>query len=446
MRHFLIILIGLIGFGLMNVQAQTVYLNDDFEDGDISDWKQIPDSNWAASTSDPISGNYSLKHALVDTSGSSHIAYPLDSIDVKTKNIVWRFNLRNGFFDPTASSKFWVYLMVHDTTNVNGYAVGVNLSGESDSLSLWRLTGSDPDTLFITTSFDWGPGDLVGIEVTRDSLGVWELKYDSTGYFDNLITAGAAKDTVYTAMNYFGVSYYFKSSVAGELWLDDVLIQDANRVNVAVKAFLQGPFGADTLRTELASQGFVPINQPYKDAPWNYNGDEIVQSLPADVVDWVQVQLRTSTDSASTVATRSAFIKKDGHITDLDGYSPVSFSGVANGNYYVVIRHRNHLAVMTADPVALSVPATLYDMTTGQDKAYGSLPLVEVSTGVYAIPTGDANANGQVQNDDKNDYWNAQTGLAGYKSADFNLNGQVQNDDKNDYWKVNVGKGTYVPF
>jgi hypothetical protein len=59
---------------------------------------------------------------------------------------------------------------------------------------------------------------------------------------------------------------------------------------------------------------------------------------------------------------------------------------------------------------------------------------------------GDASANGQIQNDDKNNYWKTQAGQAGYKSADFNLNGQVQNDDKNNYWKSNVGKGTQVPF
>ncbi|WP_456407793.1 hypothetical protein [Caldithrix abyssi] len=441
-----IILIMVLMFGVSIAAGQTIYLSDDFEDGDISNWKQIPDSNWTASTIAPITGNYSLKHALADTFGSSHITYPMDSIDVRHKNITWRFNLKNGSFDPTTAVKFWVYLMVHDTTAVNGYAVGVNLSGESDSLSLWRLTASQPDTLFLTTSFDWQPNSLVGIEVTRDSLGVWELKYDSNGNFDNLISAGAAKDDVYTAMNYFGMSFYFKTAEAGEIWLDDVLIQDASRVNVAIKSFLQGPFAADTMATDLLAQDFIPQNQPYNSSPWNYNGDEIVLNMPSNVVDWIQVQLRTATDSASTVATRSAFITKNGMITDLDGYSPVSFSGIADGNYYVVLRHRNHLAVMTANPLPLSVQTTLYDMTTGQDKAYGSLPLVELTTGVYGIPTGDANANGQVQNDDKNDFWNSQTGLAGYKSADFNVNGQVQNDDKNDYWKQNVGKGTYVPF
>ncbi len=444
MKKFAFVFI--LAIGMSGLFGQTIYFSDDFEDGDISDWIQIPDTNWIASSFEPITGSYSLKHALSDTFGDSHVAHALDSIDVSHKIITWRFNLKNGGYDPSSSVKFWVYLMVHDTTNVNGYAVGVNLSGESDSLSLWRLTGSQPDTLFLTTSFDWNTNTLVGIEVTRDSAGVWELKYDSDGNFDNLISAGAAKDDYYTAMNYFGMSFYFRSSSAGQIWLDDILIKDSTRVNVAVKTFLEGPFDTDSMSTSLNTQDFLPQNQPYTASPWNYSGDEIVPHIPNTIVDWVQVQLRTSTDSASTVATRSAFLRKDGLITDLDGYSPVSFSGISDGNYYVVIRHRNHLAVMTANPLSLSAVASLYDMTTGQDKAYGSLPLVELTEGLFGIPTGDANANGQIQNDDKNDYWNNQAGQAGYNSADFNLNGQVQNDDKNDYWKQNVGKGTYVPF
>ncbi len=438
---FLYLLLIWVGFSV----AQTIFLSDDFEDGDISDWKQIPDSNWVASSDGAITGSFSLKHALNDTAASSHITKPLVNLNVDSEITTWRFNLKNGTFDPSGANKFWVYLMVHDTTHVNGYAVGVNLSGETDSLSLWRLTNSQADTILLTTSFDWGPDDLVGIEVTRDSSGVWELKYDANGNFDNLISAGAVKDTVYTAANYFGMSFYFKTAEAGNLWLDDVLIKQGTRVNVATKAFLQGAFNADTMRTTLVSQDFMPNGQPFNTSPWNYNGDEIVLNFPTDVVDWIQVQLRTSTDSASTVATRAAFIRKDGMITDLDGYSPVSFSGIADGSYYVVLRHRNHLALMTANPVSLSAETTLYDFSTAQSQAYGANAQVELTTGVFGMPTGDANANGQVQNDDKNDFWKPQLGTAGYRSADFNLNGQVQNDDKNDFWKGNLGLGTQVP-
>ena len=67
-----------------------------------------------------------------------------------------------------------------------------------------------------------------------------------------------------------------------------------------------------------------------------------------DIVDWVLVELRTGTAAGTKVATRAAFLKSDGTIVDTDGTSPVQFTGLSAGNYYIVIRHRNHLAIMSA--------------------------------------------------------------------------------------------------
>jgi hypothetical protein len=71
--------------------------------------------------------------------------------------------------------------------------------------------------------------------------------------------------------------------------------------------------------------------------------------------------------------------------------------------------------------------------------------MANLGGGKYGMWAGDADGNGQIQNSDKNSYWQVQVGLSGYQSADFNLNGQVQNNDKNSYWSVNVGLGTQVP-
>ncbi len=443
MKNLLITLV--VSFLVAFSQAQTVYLSDDFEDGNIDDWVQGSVGDWIASTDNPITGSYSLKHNLVDTTAHSSIRHVITGLDVSAGVTSWRFNVKTGNFDPTSTRKFLVLIMVHDTTNVNGYAVGIDVGGESDSLTLWRITGSVQDSLIIQTDFDWDANTIAGIEVTRDAAGVWELKYDTNGGFDNLVAAGTGFDDTYTAANYFGVTYYFKTSSAGAFWLDDILIQDGQRIYANTKALLQGPFSADTMATDLAGGNYLPTTQPFAASPWNYNGRETVTSFNADVVDWVLVQLRTATDSASTVASRAAFIKKDGSIVDTDFRDGVSFSGIANGNYYVVIRHRNHLAIMSANTIALSGNSALYDFTTAQSQAYGSDPMIEVATGKFALITGDASANGQIQNDDKNDIWTPQLGTAGYRSADFNLNGQVQNDDKNDFWQGNLGKGTQVP-
>ena len=211
-----------------------------------------------------------------------------------------------------------------------------------------------------------------------------------------------------------------------------------------IKIFLEGPYQSGVMATTLNDSGFIPLSQPYSGSPWNYSGTESVSSIPAGVVDWVLVQLRTGTDSSTTVSSRAGFILSNGTIVDTDGSSQVEFSGIAPGDYYLVVDHRNHLSVMSANPVTLSTSSTRYDFTTGTSQFYGS-QAKEVATGVYGMYAGDANANGQVQNSDKNDYWKTQVGTAGYKSADFNMNGQVQNSDKNDLWKNNVGLGSQVP-
>ncbi|OQY75378.1 MAG: hypothetical protein B6D44_01705 [Ignavibacteriales bacterium UTCHB2] len=216
-----------------------------------------------------------------------------------------------------------------------------------------------------------------------------------------------------------------------------------------VKAYLQGSYaGGGTMTTSLNSSGTLPFHHPYNDTLgiWNYTGSERIYNLPADIVDWVLVELRTDTASTTTVGRRAALLKSNGSIVDLDGVSQVKFKGVVPGNYYIVVRHRNHLPIMSSTPVSLGFTnSALYDFSTAQTKAFGTEPLVDLGGGFFGMIAGDANVNGQIQNNDIQDYWILQNGQSGYKESDFNLNGQVQNNDQENYWVPNNGKGTQVP-
>ena len=132
-------------------------------------------------------------------------------------------------------------------------------------------------------------------------------------------------------------------------------------------------------------------------------------------------------------------------LVDLDGSSYINFPGVNAGNYFVVIKHRNHIPIMTADKINLSLSPTIYDISQDINKAYGTNALKDMGSGYYAMYTGDANGNGQVQNNDSEEYWSIQNGQSGYKSGDFNLNGQVQNNDRETFWVPNNGIGSQVP-
>ena len=121
-----------------------------------------------------------------------------------------------------------------------------------------------------------------------------------------------------------------------------------------LKSILQGPWATSAMGTTMRDAGLVPLAQPYGTAPWSYNGTEAVASVPAGVVDWVLVELRSDTVGATKVATQAAFLKSDGSIVGFDGSPLLGFHGVDAGPYHVVIRHRNHLAVMTSNKLPLS--------------------------------------------------------------------------------------------
>ena len=86
------------------------------------------------------------------------------------------------------------------------------------------------------------------------------------------------------------------------------------------------------------------------------------------IVDWVFVELRAEDDATHVIATRSGLLQRDGDVVDLDGVSSLAFPGVQSKNYYVSIRHRNHLGAMTANAIT---PAQLNNLVDFSDPATG---------------------------------------------------------------------------
>ena len=206
--------------------------------------------------------------------------------------------------------------------------------------------------------------------------------------------------------------------------------------------YLQGSYASGSMITKLKGAELIPKSQPYNISPWNYNGNESVQTIPLEIVDWVLVELRSDISSSSIAAKRAAFVRSDGSIVDLDGYSPVNFYGINNGEYYIILRHRNHLSIMSANKVALTEFSTLYDFTDSSTSAYGN-ELAVLGDGKYGMYSGDGDANGTVNVLDYGTVGNMlfQTG---YLAGDLDLNGTV---NVLDYGKANQNllKVTNVP-
>jgi hypothetical protein len=159
----------------------------------------------------------------------------------------------------------------------------------------------------------------------------------------------------------------------------NIIVNPAAGLALAAKVLLGGCFDAATglMKDNLRTLNLIPVQEPYSEPTYinsfahvNGGGAETIGANVLAVtggnaiVDWVFVQLRSSTDSTIVLATKSALVQRDGDVVNAaDGVSPVYFANNPNGNYYICIKHRNHLGVMTKAAVSLSTVATIVDFS-----------------------------------------------------------------------------------
>jgi hypothetical protein len=186
------------------------------------------------------------------------------------------------------------------------------------------------------------------------------------------------------------------------------------------------------------------------------------------IVDWIFVELRDKNDYTSTVATRAGLLQRDGDIVDLDGTSPLFFDNVDPDFFFIVIRHRNHLGVMTKYPVTIDEMADLIDFSsvdtpvfdfgnTNNQFNYSGLAQKNImveNEELMVLWGGDFDSDGVIcyiaNNSDINilqtevagfdlnlnpDYKVNYSGSVGYLQSDFDMNGQAKftapDDDRN---------------
>ena len=224
------------------------------------------------------------------------------------------------------------------------------------------------------------------------------------------------------------------------------------RIYVDITAFLEGPFNGSGMNHDLSDLDLLPVFQPYNMPPWNYPGTESLGIVPIpNKVDWVLIELRDAPDAASAtaatmVARQAALLLSDGSVVKPNGQPDLEFDVTIQNQLFAVIWHRNHLGMMSAFPLAKISGVYAYNFTTALGMAYlNGQKSLGPDWDAFGMVSGDADANGTVENPDKNSFWTLQAGQKGYRSADFNMDGNVSNPDKNDMWYVNRGASETVP-
>ncbi len=161
--------------------------------------------------------------------------------------------------------------------------------------------------------------------------------------------------------------------------------------------YLQGYYdGGYTMRPALSNQG-----QPSASA----------------ITDTITVELHPALSPNTVVAQTKALLHTNGNV-DCQFLVPA-------GNYYVVVKHRNHVETWSANPVAFTGAFAVNDFSYAANMAYGNNQ-VEIEPGLFAFYSGDIN---QDENADLLDLSILESDISafqyGYEPTDLNGDGNV---------------------
>lgn len=216
--------------------------------------------------------------------------------------------------------------------------------------------------------------------------------------------------------------------------------------------WLQGPYlsAAARMDTTLRNKELLPLAQPYSGAPWYYTGTESVGSImdiPANVCDWILVEARKNSDT-SLVERHAVWVLSDGRLMDIDGSNGLVFDNLnSNSTYFISIRHRNHLDILSNDALSFGAGIPTYiDFANPANVENGSSQLINTN-GIWAMLGGDNDGNGNITPSDFGIYANdaGSNSISHYSNrADVDLNRVVSYRDYN-FYRANIGR-TSIPL
>jgi len=218
---------------------------------------------------------------------------------------------------------------------------------------------------------------------------------------------------------------------------------------------LEGAYNTLTgmMRTDLQNKDILPQRQPYTAEPWYYSGLEDLSSVESaypdsTAVDWVLVSFRTGTSADTEVGKAAAMLINDGCLYFPNG--DVRLTGTASA-VYVVVEHRNHMAVMTPTAVPITDRAITYDFRlsnsyTANGNGTGQK---EMPDGAWVMLAGDCSqvvdiVSYDINGQDKAPWEEYNGNFLLYVPGDMNLDADINGQDKI-FWFENNGISSRVP-
>ena len=290
-------------------------------------------------------------------------------------------------------------------------SVQVLVDAKEDGLSGANFTEGVVNATWDVTEVNEGGSilGLTGIYTTSDELTGFDpmncgLSHYTGGEWDLTVadlTSAVASGT------YAGYSEVSRTGINGSL--SPFVIGGsavADYVTLSPIVNLSGAWNGTDMNDALRSLPSFPLTEPYSGLGYTQKGfggsEEIAASVLTTtgndaVVDWIFIEARDKADDTNILATKVAILQRDGDIVDVDNSSPVKIYGLDDDDYFVAIKHRNHLGVMTSTATSLDKMAPLLDFAGGTVITYGTNAQRDLGGGLnYGLWAGDADISGSV--------------------------------------------------
>ncbi len=213
-------------------------------------------------------------------------------------------------------------------------------------------------------------------------------------------------------------------------------------VELDLHLLLEGPYQSGGVMS-TAGNGEIPNSHPFSMTPYSENPSS-VSNIPANAVDWVLIELRSGQANSTaprgtlTELTALGFLLSDGSVIGTDGQAP-SFAVLPSSSYYIAVRQRNHLDVMSASKLAFDNDPVSYDFRMSESMAFGNQQLKVMNDGFFALHAGDYNQDQTIQTTDYDEWQFDPAIINSYAATDGNLDGVVSVVDF-DRWFLNKAK------
>jgi len=229
-------------------------------------------------------------------------------------------------------------------------------------------------------------------------------------------------------------------------------------VVVNVSALLQGPFDRTTglMSGELRNRGYLPTQEPYSQMGHTFlngGGESVEEGLfditgYKEIVDWMILELRDQNNPNVVVSSRAVLLQRNGEMVDEYGNKDIVINKTLPDEYYVAVKHRNHLGVMTERAITLDETIPHIDFTTIQTDIYSlpeplgtEFPLAQLPDGRLALWAGNVDFNNKIvfqgqsvdvsalladiQSAEGNSTFSNNYILTGYHRGDLNMDGKA---------------------